>query len=234
MAAIIEIKDLSFSYPDGKRALSGINLTVYSDEKIALIGANGAGKSTLFLHLNGLLNGEGQISVKSLPLIKKNLAQIRAVVGVVFQNPDDQLFSPTVFEDVAYGPLYQGLDQQTIRTRVERALCDVGLSGFSQRNPYHLSNGEKKRVAIASVLSMQPQILVLDEPTAGLDPRARRELIALLSELPQTMLIATHDLELARQLTPRTVLMNAGSIIADGSTDQILEDKSLLLEYGLL
>lgn len=234
MAAIIEIKDLSFSYPDGKRALSGINLTVYSDEKIALIGANGAGKSTLFLHLNGLLNGEGQISVKSLPLIKKNLAQIRAVVGVVFQNPDDQLFSPTVFEDVAYGPLYQGLDQQTIRTRVERALCDVGLSGFSQRNPYHLSNGEKKRVAIASVLSMQPQILVLDEPTAGLDPRARRELIALLSELPQTMLIATHDLELARQLTPRTVLMNAGRIIADGSTDQILEDKSLLLEYGLL
>ena len=234
MAAIIEIKDLSFSYPDGKRALSGINLTVYSDEKIALIGANGAGKSTLFLHLNGLLNGEGQISVKSLPLIKKNLAQIRAVAGVVFQNPDDQLFSPTVFEDVAYGPLYQGLDQQTIRTRVERALCDVGLSGFSQRNPYHLSNGEKKRVAIASVLSMQPQILVLDEPTAGLDPRARRELIALLSELPQTMLIATHDLELARQLTPRTVLMNAGSIIADGSTDQILEDKSLLLEYGLL
>ncbi|OJX40736.1 MAG: cobalt ABC transporter ATP-binding protein [Chloroflexi bacterium 44-23] len=231
---MIEIKDLSFSYPDGKRALSGINLTVYSDEKIALIGANGAGKSTLFLHLNGLLNGEGQISVKSLPLIKKNLAQIRAVVGVVFQNPDDQLFSPTVFEDVAYGPLYQGLDQQTIRTRVERALCDVGLSGFSQRNPYHLSNGEKKRVAIASVLSMQPQILVLDEPTAGLDPRARRELIALLSELPQTMLIATHDLELARQLTPRTVLMNAGSIIADGSTDQILEDKSLLLEYGLL
>ena len=199
-----------------------------------MIGANGAGKSTLLSHLNGILSGQGQISVAGFPLIKKNLAQIRAIVGVVFQNPDDQLFSPTVFEDVAYGPLYQGLDQQTIRMRVERALCAVGLNGFSSRNPYHLSNGEKKRVAIASVLSMQPQILVFDEPTAGLDPRARRELITLLAELPQTMLIATHDLDLARQLTPRTVLMNDGRIIADGSTDQILEDKSLLLKNGLI
>ncbi len=234
MDAIIEIKDLTFSYPDGKRALTGINLSVHQHEKVALIGANGAGKSTLLSHLNGILSGQGQITIAGLSLNQKNVKQIRAIVGVVFQNPDDQLFSPTVFEDVAYGPLYQGLDQHIIKIRVEQSLQDVGLHGFAPRNPYHLSNGEKKRVAIASVLSMQPEILVFDEPTAGLDPRARRELITLLAELPQTMLIATHDLDLARQLTPRAVLMNAGRIVADDNTDQILEDKNLLLANGLI
>lgn len=234
LSAIIEINNLTFSYPDGKCALSGINLSVQPQEKIALIGANGAGKSTLLSHLNGILSGQGQITIAGMVLNKKNITQIRAIVGVVFQNPDDQLFSPTVFDDIAFGPRYQGLEEDTINKRVNNALHNVRLDGFSQRNPYHLSSGEKKRAAIASVLSMQPQILVFDEPTAGLDPRARRELLALLVELPQTMLIATHDLELARQLTPRTVLLSAGSIIADGDTDALLADQDLLLSNGLM
>lgn len=234
MVPIIQIKNLSFSYPDGKLALEDINLTVNSNEKIALIGANGAGKSTLIYQLNGILRGQGQISVSGLVLNQKNLAQIRAIVGVVFQNPDDQLFSPTVFEDVAYGPLYQGLNQETIETRVKQALSEVGLEGFSQRNPYHLSSGEKKRVAIASVLSMQPQILVFDEPTAGLDPRARRELMELQGRLSQTMLIATHDLDLVRQLATRIILLNNGRVIADGSPNSILENQHLLFENGLI
>lgn len=234
LSAIIEIKNLTFAYPDGKQALTDIHLCVQPQEKIALMGANGAGKSTLLLHLNGILSGQGQITVAGLVLDKKTLTQIRAMVGLVFQNPDDQLFSPTVHDDIAFGPRYQGLSEEEIYSRVNTALHDVGLDGFSHRNSYHLSSGEKKRAAIATVLSMQPDILVFDEPTAGLDPRARRELLALLLELPQTMLIATHDLELARQLTPRTVLMNNGRIIADGNTDRILNNTALLLENGLM
>ncbi len=233
MNPIIEIDHLSFHYPDGKVALSEISLKVMPGEKIALVGANGAGKSTLLLHLNGIFEGSGQILIGGMEVEKKNLGLIRGQVGLVFQNPDDQLFSPTVYEDVAYGPIYQGLGEKVVREKVEQALAAVHMSDYAGRNPYHLSSGEKKRIAIATVLSMQPRILVLDEPTSGLDPRARRELIELLRELPQTMLIATHDLALAENLTPRTVVLDQGAIAADGPTAEILADESLLLAHGL-
>ena len=233
MEPIIEINDLSFSYPDGKQALMGINLRVLPGEKIALVGANGAGKSTLLLHMNGILGERGTIFIDGLEMKKKNLGLIRALVGVVFQNPDDQLFSPTVFEDVAYGPIYQGLERKTVQEKVGQALAAVHMTVYADRNPYHLSGGEKKRIAIATVLSMQPRILVLDEPTSGLDPRTRRELIELLLELPQTMLIATHDLGLVELLTPRTVLLNQGRIMADGPTTSILGDEDLIETNGL-
>jgi cobalt/nickel transport system ATP-binding protein len=230
---LIEIKDLSYQYPDGKQALKGINLQVMSGEKVALTGANGAGKSTLLLHLNGILSGEGRIHIKGLELTKNNLSQIRAMVGIMFQNPDDQLFPNTVFEDVAFGPIYQGLDKTTIKERVTHALTAVDMPDYENRNPYHLSSGEKKRVAIATVLSMQPEILICDEPTAGLDPRARRELIAFLHTLPQTMLIATHDLDLVEQLTSRMVVMNGGKIVADDQSLTLLKDEAFLLNNGL-
>ena len=230
---IIDISNLCFRYPDGMQALTDINLKVMPGEKIALVGANGAGKSTLLLHLNGILTGQGKIQIDSMALTKKNLGAIRACVGMVFQNPDDQLFSPTVYEDVAYGPIHQGFDRNAVKTKVEQALRAVQMSEFTDRNPTHLSGGEKKRIAIATVLSMHPQILVLDEPNAGLDLRARRELIPLLQELPLTMLIATHDLDLVEKLTPRTVLISLGRIIKDGETTDILSDSALLLENGM-
>jgi cobalt/nickel transport system ATP-binding protein len=233
MNPIIEINQLSFHYPDGKQALNEVSLKVLPGEKIALLGANGAGKSTLLMHLNGIFEGSGQILIDGLEVVKHNLGQIRALVGVVFQNPDDQLFSPTVFDDVAYGPIYQGFDKQAVQEKVAQALAAVHMSDYAGRNPYHLSGGEKKRIAIATVLSMQPQILVFDEPTAGLDPRARRELIALLGELPQTMLIATHDLGLVELLTPRSVVLNQGKVVCDAATASILGDEELLLTYGL-
>lgn len=233
MEPIIEIKDLSYTYPDGKQALNGISLIIQAGEKIALLGPNGAGKSTLLYHLNGIFSGQGRIHVGGMELNRQNLGAIRAYVGLVFQNPDDQLFSPTVFEDVAYGPIYQGLDKASVKARVESALAAVHMEEYARRNPYHLSGGEKKRIAIATVLSMQPRVLVFDEPTSGLDPRARRELIELLEELPQTQLIATHDLNMARSLTPRTVLLNQGRVVADGPTQEILDDEELLAVNGL-
>lgn len=234
MDAIIEIKALSFSYPDGKQALSEINLKVMPGEKVALVGANGAGKSTLLLHLNGIFEGSGEIWVNGVKVTKDSLKQVRAWVGMVFQNPDDQLFSTTVYEDVAYGPVYQGLNRERVHEKVEKALAAVYMTEYADRNPYHLSSGEKKRIAIATVLSMDAQILAFDEPTAGLDPRARRELIELLEELPQTMLIATHDMGLVEKLAARTVLLNQGKIAADGLTGAILSDEALLDANGLL
>jgi len=230
---LITIENLSFQYPDGKKALAGVNLSISAGEKVAIVGANGAGKSTLLLQLNGVYAGKGVIRIAGLECIKKNLDQIRANVGLVFQNPDDQLFSVTVFDDVAYGPRYQGLSKLEVEQKVKMALSAVQMEGYAERNPYHLSGGEKKRISIATVLSMEPKILVFDEPTAGLDPRARRELLELLEGLPQTMLIATHDLGLVEQLTPRMIIMNNGSIVADGSSKTLLEDKTLLLAYGL-
>lgn len=233
LTPLVEIHSLSFHYPDGTPALDGVSLQVEEGEKIALVGANGAGKSTLLLHLNGILGGQGEVCIAGLPLIPANLGRVRALVGLIFQNPDDQLFSPTVHDDVAYGPYYQGLARDETSRRVEEALAAVGMQGFGPRNPYHLSAGEKKRVAIATVLAMRPQILAFDEPTAGLDPRARRELVDLLESLPQTMLIATHDLPLAARLASRTVVMQRGRITASGPSRQILADESLLLENGL-
>lgn len=233
MINAITIQSLHYHYPDGHHALRGIDLQISQGEKIALVGANGAGKSTLILHLNGILIGSGNIMVGDMPVNKKFLASIRSKVGMVFQNPEDQLFSTTVFEDVAYGPIYQGLPQEIVEKRVEEALAMVDMLIYRDRNSYHLSLGEKKRIAIATVLSMQPDILVFDEPTAGLDPRARRNLIALLAGLPQTMLVATHDLAMAKQLFPRTLLMEDGRIVADGPSKNILSDTDFLESHGL-
>ena len=229
----IQVEHLSFSYPNGNPALTDISLILQSGERAALVGANGAGKSTLLLHLNGIYRGQGEIKIAGLELKPKTLPQIRAKVGLVFQNPDDQLFSNSVYEDVAFGPLYQGLPGEVIRERVGAALAAVQMEGFAERSPYHLSSGEKKRIAIATVLAMEPQILVFDEPTAGLDPRARRELIALLRTLPQTLLVATHDLALVQDLLPRTILMEKGQIVADGFSGDILENQALLEAHGL-
>lgn len=229
----IEVDHLSFSYPDGHAALRDVSLRISPGEKVALAGPNGAGKSTLILHLNGILKGDGQVTVCGLPVGEKNLGRVRAAVGLVFQNPDDQLFSPTVFDDVAFGPLYQGLPPAEVERRVTSALAAVRMSDYARRVSHHLSTGEKKRIAIATVLSMEPEILVLDEPTAGLDPRARRALINLLRGLPLTMLVSSHDLAMARELLPRMVVMDEGCIVADGPTQELLGDEKLLEAHGL-
>jgi energy-coupling factor transporter ATP-binding protein EcfA2 len=200
---------------------------------VALVGPNGAGKSTLMLHLNGILQGEGHLRVCGLDLANGHLGQVRAAVGLVFQDPDDQLFSPTVYEDVAFGPLHMGLPLADVRQRVEAALAAVQMSDYAQRVSHHLSVGEKKRIAIATVLSMDTQLLVLDEPTAGLDPRARRGIIGLLRSLPQTILASTHDLLFVRELFPRMVVMDKGRIVADGPTEALLADAALLEAHGL-
>jgi cobalt/nickel transport system ATP-binding protein len=229
----IEVEHLSFAYPDGHPALKDICLSIQPCEKVALVGPNGAGKSTLLLHLNGILSGKGSVRVCGMELNSQSLGKVRAQVGMVFQSPDDQLFSPTVYEDVAFGPLYQGLPLDLVRQRVEEALADVHMTDYIHRVSHHLSMGEKKRIAIATVLSMKPEVLALDEPTAGLDPRARRSLIRLLRELPLTMLVSTHDMHLVRELFPRTVIMDEGRVVADGPTSQLLEDANLLEAHGL-
>ncbi len=232
-ACAIEIRGLCFSYPDGRKALDGIDLAIAPGEKVALVGPNGAGKSTLLLHLNGVLRGEGEVRVGGLAVQDRNLGRVRALVGLVFQDPDDQLFSTTVFEDVAFGPTYMGLPPGEVRARVKRALAQVGMSGFETRMPHHLSIGEKKRISLATVLAMEPGALVLDEPSAGLDPRARRGLIELLRGLPQTTVCATHDMRLVRDLFGRTVVMDEGRVVADGPTGQVLSDFALLERHGL-
>jgi cobalt/nickel transport system ATP-binding protein len=212
---------------------SGATMTINHGERVALVGPNGAGKSTLMLHLNGILEGRGEIDLGGLRLSRDNLPMIRSMVGLVFQNPDDQLFSPTVFEDVAFGPLHMGLSESEVRVRVDSALEAVRMISYKDRLSHHLSVGEKKRIAIATVLSMNPSILVLDEPSAGLDPRARRTLINLLRELPITMLVSTHDMRLVQELFPRTIVMDDGNIVADGLTMEILKDEELLTAHGL-
>ena len=230
----IEVENLSFAYPDGHTALRGVSLSIQPCEKVAVVGPNGAGKSTLILHLNGILIGqEGRIKVCDLEAAPGNLGRLRAMVGLVFQSPEDQLFSPTVYDDVAYGPLYQGLSPQDVHARVDEALSAVHMSDYASRVSHHLSMGEKKRIAIATVLSMKPEVLVLDEPTAGLDPRARRSLIKLLGELPLTMLVSTHDMLMVRELFPRMVIMDQGRVVADGPTQELLNDQALLEAHGL-
>ncbi len=229
----LDIQDLHFSYPDGRKALRGVSLFINPGEKTALVGPNGSGKSTLLLHLNGILRGEGEVHVCGKELTNESLRQIRALVGLVFQDPDDQLFSQSVYEDVAFGPLYMGLPKEGIAQKVRQALEDVGMAGSEERVPHHLSEGEKKRVAIATVLSMDPEVLVLDEPTAGLDPRGRRELIQLLRGLPQTMLVATHDMRMVAELFERTVIIDEGQVVGDGPTAQISAEPHLLERHGL-
>lgn len=227
------VEDLRFTYPDGRQALHGVSLRLTRGEKVALVGPNGAGKSTLMLHLNGILTGTGQVTVSGLPLRRDTLPAIRGCLGMVFQNPDDQLFSPTVFDDVAFGPLHMGFPEEEVRTRVVGALAMVGMETYADRLSHHLSVGEKKRISIATVLSMHPDILVLDEPTAGLDPRARRSLIELLDRLPLTMLVSTHDMRLVAELFPRMVIMDQGRIVADEATGELLQDRARIEAHGL-
>ncbi len=232
----ISIENLSYTYPDGTTALREINISIKANEKVALIGANGSGKSTLQLHLNGIiLPQEGRIKIGGWPVCSENLSEIRNFVGLVFQNPDNQLFMPTVWEDVAFGPMNQGLRSEELTRRVLAAMAAVSIDPqrYSQRNTENLSGGEKKRIAIAGVLAMNPQVLVLDEPSAQLDPRSRRELINLLRSLPLTQLIATHDLDLALELCDRTVVLSQGQVVFDGKTEQVMSDGDFLIQHAL-
>ena len=233
MEEIIRIDNLSFSYPDGQQALTDINLTIYQGESVALIGPNGAGKSTLLLHLNGILRSNGVVKVFGKSVDDKNLRWVRSKVGLIFQNPDDQLFSPTLFEDVAFGPTNMGYSEAEVGESVTKALNWVEMAGYEQRSPHHLSVGEKKRTAIATVLSMTPEILVIDEPTSNLDPRSKWSLIGLLKRLPMTKIVASHDLELVQALCQRVIVLDHGQVVADGTTNHILADKPLLAAHGL-
>jgi len=230
----IEINSLSYTYPDGHAALQDVSLHIAPGEKVALVGPNGAGKSTLILHLNGIFTSQaGSVKVCGLKVEESTFKRVRAQVGLVFQNPDDQLFSPTVFDDVAFGPLYQGFAPDEVQARVDSALAAVCMSAYTRRVSHHLSAGEKKRIAIATVLSMKPEVLVLDEPTAGLDPRARRGLINLLRDLPMTMLVSSHDLRMVQELFSRMVIMDEGRIVVDGLTEMLMKDRPLLEAHGL-
>ncbi len=230
----VRVTRLNYAYPDGTKALEGIDLDVRPGEKMALVGPSGAGKSTLLLHLNGILTGTGTVRILGQAIDGGDLRQIRRQVGLVFQDPNDQLFCPTVLEDVAFGPLNLGVQENEIPRRVEKALSDAGLN-YSMRNrsSHHLSLGERKRVAIATVLAMEPAILALDEPTSNLDPRNRRHLIELIGALPVTLLLATHDLEMVLSLCPRAVVMDRGKIWADGDSRKILSDTHLMTDHGL-
>jgi cobalt/nickel transport system ATP-binding protein len=232
----ISIQNLDYAYPDGTQALHDVTLHIKATERVALVGANGSGKSTLLSHLNGiLLPQQGTVVVGEYPMEPQHLTEIRDFVGLVFQNPDDQLFMPTVWEDIAFGPMNQGCRGEELAHRCGMSMQAVGLDPdhFKDRNTSNLSGGEKKRVAIAGVLAMQPQVLVLDEPSAQLDPRSRRQLIELLRSLPITQLIATHDLDLALELCDRTIVLNRGLVVKDGLTAQILSDREFLEAHHL-
>jgi cobalt/nickel transport system ATP-binding protein len=229
----IEMKGVRFAYPDGTLALDGIDLVVEEGESVGVVGPNGAGKSTLLLHLNGILRGGGEVSIFGLPVKKENLKEIRRRVGLVFQDPDDQLFSPTVFDDVAFGPVNMGLPVEEVKREVKRALAAVGMEGTEKRSAHHLSFGQQKRVSIATVLSMRPDLLVLDEPSSNLDPRARRELSELLQGLPITKVVVTHDLPFVFEICDRVVVLEGGKVAADGEAFSILSDEEMLARHGL-
>jgi cobalt/nickel transport system ATP-binding protein len=230
----LEVKGLAFAYPDGHQALYGVDLRVEPGERVAVLGPNGAGKTTLVLHLNGVLTaGAGHIEVAGLPVTRANLHEIRRRVGIVFQDPDDQLFMQTVGEDVAFGPANFGLRGAELDQRVRQALDAVGMAEHVDRSPLHLSGGQRRRVALATVLACDPEILVLDEPSANLEPVARRELAEVLLSLNRTTLMVTHDLPYALQLCPRSVLVDDGVVVADGPTRELLADDSLLAAHRL-
>jgi cobalt/nickel transport system ATP-binding protein len=233
MSAALRVDNLHYRYPDGQVALSGLSLEVAEGETLGLVGPNGAGKSTFLLHLNGLLRGQGALEVCGLPLTGKNLQQIRRLVGLVFEDPHDQLFMPTVFDDVAFGVLNLGLGAAETRERVERALEAVRISDLGERAPHRLSLGQRKRAALATVLALDCEILALDDPTGGLDPAGREEFLRLLAGLPQTKLIATHDLEMVRSLCSRAALMDGGRIVAVGPAYELLSDRALLSAHRL-
>lgn len=232
MPKAIEVEDLSFSYPDGTPALKGVSFSAQEGECVGLIGSNGAGKTTLLLHLNGILQGAGRVRIFGKDVSRENLASIRKEVGLVFQNPEAQLFMPTVFDDVAFGPLNMGLGPEETGRRVTHALGSVDMQVSCRKISHHLSFGEKKRVSLATVLSMGPSILALDEPTSNLDPKHRNQLVEILRGLPMTKIIASHDLDMLSRLTDRLLVMQQGSIVASGRTRDILTDTALLKELG--
>jgi cobalt/nickel transport system ATP-binding protein len=239
MTSAIELRDVRYRYPDGHVALDGVDLVVRNGERVALLGPNGAGKTTLMLHLNGVLTpASGTVSIGGLPVTKEHLSEIRRRVGLVFQDPDDQLFMPRVRDDVGFGPANLGLRNGALQERIAEALAAVDMGHVADRPPHHLSGGQKRRVALATVLAMRPEILVLDEPSSNLDPQARRDFARLVLGLDHTVLLATHDLPYAAELCPRTVIVNDGRIVADGPTTDLLRDAALLranrleLPYG--
>ncbi len=238
MTPVLDVRDLAFAYPDGHQALFGVDLHVHAGERVALLGPNGAGKTTLVLHLNGILSGEtghgeGSVAVSGLPVTRKNLREIRRRVGIVFQDPDDQLFMGSVRADVAFGPANLGLKGAALDSRVMDALDKVGMADFADRPPHHLSFGQRRRVAVATVLAMEPEILVLDEPSSNLDPASRRELADILRSLDVTLLMVTHDLPYALELCPRAVVLSAGRVVADGTTYDTLTDEALMRAHRL-
>ena len=237
MNAAIEVRNLSYRYGDGTEALRAVSFAIAEGECVGLIGPNGAGKSTLLLHLNGLLpeawHGEPAVFVGGCPVQSNTLPEIRRKVGLLFQDPNDQLFCPTVFEDVAFGPQQFGGSPDQIRERVAQALAKTGLAGFEQRAPHHLSVGEKRRVCLAGLLACDPSILVLDEPTTSLDPKGRRELKELLRQIPITKLIATHDLELVVELCARVIVLDGGAVVAAGPTVELLSNEALMFRHSL-
>jgi cobalt/nickel transport system ATP-binding protein len=232
-APAVRADNLRHAYPDGTVALDGISMEITQDERVALIGANGTGKSTFLLHLNGLLQGNGRLEVLGIPVMPEQFAALRAKVGMVFQNPDDQLFCATIAEDVAFGPRNLGVGLSETALRVEGALAAVGMAHAASRSPFHLSTGEKKRAAIATVLAMDPALLALDEPTSGLDPKGRRELAALLAEVGGTQIAATHDFQFARNHCTRAIILHRGKTVADGPPGVLLDDTDLLQRYDL-
>ena len=232
--AAVEIAGLSFAYPDGHGALFGIDLRVDVGERVALLGPNGAGKTTLILHLNGVLTpSSGRIRIGGLPVDKENVREVRRRVGIVFQDPDDQLFMPTVRDDVAFGPHNLGVHGEELEAAVDSALRSVGMLASARRPPHHLSFGQRRRVALATVLAMEPQVLVLDEPTSNLDPAGRRELMSILRDLPLTILMVTHDLPYALELCERSAIIDGGKIVADGKTQDIFSDRDLMAAHRL-
>jgi cobalt/nickel transport system ATP-binding protein len=231
---IIDVRDLGFAYPGGAEALRGVSFQIAPGEAVGIIGCNGAGKSTLLLHLNGCLAPtRGQVRIGDVLVTRQTVAAARKAVGLVFQDPDDQLFMPTVFEDVAFGPLNQGLSNDATETRVTAALERVGMAHLHDRPPHKLSAGEKRAIAIATVLAMDPDILVMDEPSSNLDPRGRRRLIGWLRGFAHTRIIATHDLELVVEVCTRVLVMDAGRIVAEGPTVDVLNDEALMVAHGL-
>jgi len=237
---VLDLRSVAFAYPDGHQALFGVDLHVHRGERVAVLGPNGAGKTTLVLHLNGILvPGRGTVSVSGLPVVKDNLAEIRRRVGIVFQDPDDQLFMGSVRDDVAFGPRNLGLRGADLDRRVMAALDMVGMADFVDRPPHHLSFGQRRRVAVATVLVMEPEVIVLDEPSSNLDPASRRELADILTGLDVTLMMVTHDLPYALQLCPRAIVLSDGIVAAEGRTLDILTDDALMkthrleLPYGL-
>jgi cobalt/nickel transport system ATP-binding protein len=229
----IDIQNFSYNYSDGTAAVREITLAIEHGRRVALIGPNGAGKSTLLMGMCGFYKGTGKVLIDGIEVKRENIKKIRSITGSVLQDPDEQLFMPTLFDDVAFGPLNMGLDEHEIRHRVEDALQTVGLASMGHRPPHHLSAGQKRAAAIATVLSMSPKIITMDEPDSSLDPRSRRRLIELLKSLPQTLIIASCNMDFVAKLCDRVILLDEGRIAADGDTKTILSDSALMEKHGL-